>query len=130
MPTSPPPAPRLQPLRLAKSGLVLAGGALYALLVSWLGWGIPCPFYTLTSCECPACGVTRMLLSLLSGDVSRAYQLNAGLLLIAPLLILILGYHWLRWLRGDRRLENSVIHFLGIFAVLWLLGWGVLRNFI
>jgi hypothetical protein len=51
----------------------------------------PCPILTLTGWQCPGCGSTRALYSLLHGDLAQAFAMNplfiacyaSGLLLIA-----------------------------------------------
>jgi hypothetical protein len=63
-----------------------AGGAAYLKL--WLPathLAVPCPFYKLTGCYCPGCGITRAALSLLSGDVEQAFRYNALIFALAPL---------------------------------------------
>ena len=51
----------------------------------------PCPFHALTGLNCPGCGSTRMLRSLLDGEVIAAGQHN-------PLALLALA--WLAWKAG------------------------------
>ncbi|MHA6802866.1 DUF2752 domain-containing protein [Salinifilum ghardaiensis] len=77
--------------RFRRTGaLVGLGGAGAAQLVSGpITW--PCPFRLLTGFDCPGCGGTRMLESLLRGDVAAALQHNAFLLLVgAPAAIAVL----------------------------------------
>ncbi len=116
--------------RATLSLVVLLMGYGYLRLVSFLGWGIPCPFYAVTSCQCPACGVTRMAACLLRGDWASAYHYNAGLLVLSPLIIMILLADWLRWLRIERKPESSFLFFSRLFLVVLLVLWGVLRNII
>lgn len=68
--------------RLPRTGTLLGlGGACAVLLGSGvLSW--PCPFHLLTGWDCPGCGGTRMLVSLLRGDVLAALRHNAFLLLV------------------------------------------------
>jgi len=40
----------------------------------------PCPILTLTGWQCPGCGSTRALYSLLHGDVAQAFTMNPLLL--------------------------------------------------
>ena len=40
----------------------------------------PCPWLTLTGWQCPGCGSTRALYSLLHGDVAQAFVMNPLLL--------------------------------------------------
>lgn len=53
----------------------------------------PCPFALLTGLDCPGCGVTRMLFSLLHADLPAALHYNALALLLLPLL----AWSWTSW---------------------------------
>ncbi|MEP6697838.1 MAG: DUF2752 domain-containing protein [Pseudonocardiales bacterium] len=58
------------------------------------GSGLPlCPLRTLTGIDCPICGSTRMLHSLLHGDVAGAARYNVAALLMLPALM----WFWLVW---------------------------------
>ena len=94
------------------------------------GLGIPCPFHLLTGLNCPGCGVSRMLLSLMEGDLNAAFGHNAVLLCLLPVLaalFLVRAGRYLRrgsWIPG--RFGRGVE--LGLVGVLLL--WGAVRNFI
>ena len=76
------------------SAAILGVGCAYALFCHLTGWGIPCPFHALTGLNCPGCGVSRMLLSLLRLDFAAAFRYNAVLFCMLPLLDMALGvYH-------------------------------------
>ncbi len=73
-----------------------------------------------TGLSCPGCGSTRMLHSLLHGDVLAAARYNVLALLMAP----VFGWAWLAWTSprlGFRRLPtwrpSSRVQVIG------LLGW-------
>jgi hypothetical protein len=86
-----------------------------------------CPFRALTGWQCPACGGTRMAYDLLHGDVSRAWQDNALLLLVLPLLLLSLGRWAVEGWRG--RTYRLILPRYGVPLVLGVaLTWVVLRN--
>lgn len=66
------------PVRALKSvawvggaGLALAGASAFA------GWGLPCPWRTLTGTLCPFCGGTTLGVHLLQGDVAGAWAANS-----------------------------------------------------
>ena len=66
-------------------GAVAAGGA--ALAALWLRLGLPLPvcyFHEWTGLPCPSCGATRLVESMLSGDLLGAARWN-------PLLFLVLA---------------------------------------
>ena len=86
-----------------------------------------CPFRRLTGWQCPACGATRMTYDLLHGDVVRAWQDNALLLLVAPLAL-----WWLtRWLVAGVQGQRYVLHppsWVTPVALTTAVGWAVVRN--
>ena len=109
--------------------VVLLCGAGYAVFVLVTGWGIPCPIYTITGLKCPACGVSRMILSVLRLDFSSAYQYNPFLFVFAPLLLFCIIYPDVVYIKTGRpgigRL--GVVYWIVIAAALIF---GVLRNII
>ena len=112
---------------LRKYGIILGVGVAYLVVVLYLGWGIPCPIYTLTGLKCPACGISRMLVALVRLDLCEAFRQNAVLLCTLPLLLFCLIYPDVRFvLRGRRGMGR-----------LWVLPWveigllllfGIFRN--
>jgi hypothetical protein len=99
--------------------------------------GIPCPLHLLTGLDCPFCGSTRMAAALLRGDLAAAWQFNAAVLVIGPLLGVALGYQILVWLLeragwlklprlqlGSRGVQLVTATLMSVFVV-----FGVLRNF-
>ena len=81
-------------MRQSKWLFLLGAGVLYAAWYSITGWGVPCPFYSLTGLSCPSCGVTRMCVRLLRLDLSGAYRENPVLFLCLPFLFLLLVGHF------------------------------------
>ncbi|TDC94517.1 DUF2752 domain-containing protein [Saccharopolyspora aridisoli] len=84
----------------AGAALVLAAGP-----TSDAGFPLPpCPIKLLTGFDCPGCGGTRMLFSILHGDFPAALQFNA----LAVLLLPVLAWSWTAWVAGrlGRRLPT------------------------
>lgn len=71
-------------------GFGLAVSGLYAIT----GVGFPCPFRTFTGWQCPFCGGTRLGMSLLHGEVGRAFGYNPAVF-IGLVVITILGVLWI-----------------------------------
>ncbi len=55
----------------------------------------PCLFHQCTGLYCPGCGSTRMIHSLLHGDIRAAFGYNPLLLLCLPLVV-ICGLDWVK----------------------------------
>ena len=103
-------------------------GICYGLLVSRIGFGIPCVFRLVTGLKCPGCGVTHMALCLLRGDLSGAFYENPVVLMLLPIGLILairLTYRYLK--TGGKRLtkwENRVV----IAMIVLLIGFGIARN--
>ena len=97
----------------------------------WLsetGHGIPCIFHVVTGLQCPGCGVTRMLSALLHGDWRGAWESNAAVLTLSPVLAGLVGLSLVRWIRtGSARLPRWADAVTGVCVVLLLL-FTVARN--
>lgn len=113
---------------LAWAGAVIAAALAYAALVRVLGHGLPCPFHALTGLLCPGCGVTRMGLRLLQGDIFGAFSANPVLFCLLPFLFALLGVHLTRYVKtGEGKAPKWEERcWLTLAAV--LLVWGVVRN--
>ena len=109
-------------------GLLLLLGLLYALWGGLTRLWLPCPFHYLTGWDCPGCGVTRMCLALLCLDLSAAWSANPGMLLLSPLLLGLLSWHAVTYIRtGNRRFTRGETFLCWTLVVLFLL-YGLLRN--
>lgn len=74
-------------------------GFSYLIFCLFSGHSLPCPFHAVTGLDCPGCGFTRMMLAIIHGDISGAFEANPALLLGGPLLlgqILRRDSHWIR----------------------------------
>ena len=67
-----------------KCAIFLALGLAYYLYVRFTGYGIPCVFQVITHKYCPGCGASRMMVSLIHGDILAAAQYNLLLLVLLP----------------------------------------------
>lgn len=90
---------------LTGCAIVLLVGLLYYLIISIVGTGIPCLYYTFSGFYCPGCGVTRMAVSLLRLDFEMAFYYHPVLLCSLPVLGVCFGYQALRYVRtGETKL--------------------------
>lgn len=92
-------------------------------------WLPGCPFNWLTGLDCPACGSTRMVYSLLHGDLAAAWHFNPVMLVAG---LPLLGWLWLRWFLADRRNTRTspVSPRVGQAVVVVGLVWAVTRNLV
>jgi hypothetical protein len=89
----------------------------------------PCPVLQLTGWQCPGCGSTRALYSLLHGDVAKAFAMNPLLLASyasALLLVAMAVAERTRHLRLGRALSTAAIAIV-IAAVVYT---GLVRNLV
>lgn len=112
---------------LVRGGLLLLGGALYAWIAARFG-GISCVFHLVTGLKCPGCGVTRMCLSLLRGDLRGAFGQNPAVLCMLPAGAVVCCSRCAAYVRtGEKRLatwENVLVWSMIVVLVLF----GILRN--
>lgn len=107
--------------------IILTVGVAYFAFVMLTGIGIPCLFYTVTGLQCPACGISRMLIALVRSDFTAAYSYNQFLFINLPVILLCLIWSDVKYVRtGDRSLGRLNI-------VLWIevalaLVFGLVRN--
>ncbi len=108
------------------AGLSLAGAA-YGWVASHIG-GVPCLFRLVTGFQCPGCGVTRMCLLLLRGDVAGAFRANPAVFCLLPVGAVLAGSRGVRYVKYGRTgllpWENILVW--GMIFV--LLVFGLLRN--
>lgn len=118
---------RLRKLLLLCAALLLGGWA-YALFCRLTGWGIPCLFRLVTGWQCPGCGVSRMCLSLLRGDLRAAWRYNAAILCLLPALLALGGNLAFRYVRFGSLRPSRWADVLIWLMVAVLLVFGLCRN--
>lgn len=69
---------------LIKIASVLTLGIAYYIIIKIVGKGLSCPIKAITGKYCPGCGVTRMCMALISGDIKAAVQYNLLLMSLIP----------------------------------------------
>ncbi len=81
---------------------------LFALLPTAFIESLPdiCIFHHLFDVECPGCGMTRAISSILHGDLDAAIRFNRSVLVVFPLLCYVAASHlWneMKWRHGGKR---------------------------
>ncbi len=89
-----------------------------------------CPFYAITGYQCPGCGSSRAVYSIMHGNWKQAWQLNPALFIGVVLIILLLLAQFLRsrytiWWRIDRFFRSEWFIW-GLFVSIVL--WWIFRN--
>ena len=91
--------------------------------------GMPCPILSLTGLQCPGCGSTRALYSLLHGDPVKAFSMNPLLLACYASGTLLVGMTV-----AESRRRPRVARALSVAAISLVAGaaiyTGVIRNLI
>lgn len=87
---------------------------------------MPCIIYRLSGLYCGGCGATRMLLSLLRGDIAGAYTQNRALFLLLP--IWLGAFLALVLCRPCRLHGRKILYCLFLVSVAILFLFGILRN--
>lgn len=108
--------------------LLLGAGLAYAAFVTATGLFLPCPFRLVTGLLCPGCGVSHLCLALLRLDFPGAWDANAGLVLVLPILTLLLFQQARRYVTGITSPLPRWERILLWMTLIFLLIWGVVRN--
>ena len=89
---------------------------------------IPCPIHFLTGYNCPGCGLTRMLFSILKLDFYQAFRYNPFLfILLFPSLIIYINYLYSKYknkISWYSKIPNQVWYTLLVLLIVY----GILRN--
>ena len=97
----------------------------YAVIVIKFNIVIPCVFYTVTGLYCPGCGITRLCLSLLKGDLYQSFRYNPIIFIDLPILFILFVLNLLYKDKENlKKINNIIIIVLAIITV----AYGILRN--
>lgn len=89
---------------------------------------IPCIFHEVTGLYCPGCGVTRMFLSLLKGDIKQAFFYNQLLFISLPFFLILIGNNFIANLQEKTPLYKKIPNQIYIFYIILLLLFMIIRN--
>ena len=100
----------------------------YYLLNKYTGIYIPCLFKEITNLDCPGCGITRCLFSLLKLNIKDAYNYNQLVtILIIPFIVTYIYYNYCYILNRENKLKN-IINKISIYLLVVIILFGVYRN--
>lgn len=136
VPTETAAPPPIIPRRVWPLPLVLALGSLLALAGVLLFVFDPahhafypvCLFKKMTGYDCPGCGGLRSVHELLRGDLWRAFQLNAMVVVALPLLAVWTVLRWRNSSREGHRPRSRSTLLWAWLLVATVVTFGVLRN--
>ena len=110
--------------------VVILTGLLYFVITSILGYGIPCPIRLITGLQCPGCGVSRMLSSIIKLNFTDAFDYHPVLFTSLPFLAIIFSdILWQYIYYGKyqlRKWENVIM----IAIIVCLVAFCIIRNVI
>lgn len=120
---------RLKKVGIGFTVLIIVGLA-YFLICNKIGFGIPCLFHTITGLKCPGCGVSRMCISLLKGDIHSAFLYNRGIMVMSPFIVYFCVKELYLYVRYNDFALKKQERVLAIILIALLLIFDVLRNFL
>lgn len=100
----------------------------YAVIVITTGKSIPCFIHLLTGLQCPGCGISRMLISMLYGDFRTAFSFHPFLFITWPVLLTLLLNADYRYIKQGRANLSSSMNLVAITYVVLLLVFSIWRN--
>jgi hypothetical protein len=90
--------------------------------------GVGCPFHKLTGLDCPACGGTRALSSLLHGGLVNALHYNVMAVVLGAILVALAVLRHLGWTLPNSITASAVKCHRGAAALTVMVAWAILRN--
>lgn len=96
-----------------------------AMLYLKFGVAIPCIFYKITGLYCPGCGITRMCLSLLKGEIYQAFRFNPIIFIDVPLIVIFLIIE--KCFKNNKNIKK-ITNILFIILLIITIMFGILRN--
>jgi hypothetical protein len=96
-----------------------------AILYLKFGIALPCIINEITGFYCPGCGITRMCLSLLKGEIYQAFRYNPIIFIDVPIIIISLFLEkCFKNVKNINKITNVIFIILLIITIIF----GVLRN--
>ena len=93
-----------------------------------LNIGTLCIFKRITGLNCPSCGITRMGISLMRGDIKSAFRYNQLITVLLPLFAIYILFYLYRYLKlGTTKLsrwENVMMIIVSVVLILY----AIVRN--
>lgn len=110
--------------KLNKCFLFIFAGMLYAVIIQFTGFGIPCLFNKITGLKCPGCGITRGIMSCLHGNFIQGIKYNPPVILGSPVILYFLYQNTIKEKYKLNTIEKIILYIY--ITVLFI--YTVLRN--
>lgn len=103
-------------------------GTLYYLWGKYTGLFLPCIIHETTGLYCPGCGITRMIVSLIQGNLKAALHYNTALFFLLPILAVILIFQMIQYIKKGKIKISAALNVFLILTIIILVLFGILRN--
>ena len=101
---------------------------IYLVLVDLFHIGFVCIFHELTGLECPGCGITRCILSIIKGNFKDAFHYNMLIFILLPFAIMYSVYISYNYIKGKNYYKLGNKGWITLLVVVLL--FGIIRNII
>ena len=101
---------------------------IYVLVGEKLNFYIPCPIKFLTGFYCPGCGITRMILSILKGDLYQAFRYNPLVFILMPFIIFYFLEINISKIYNKSSICKKIPDYVFYIIIVILVVYGILRN--
>ena len=108
--------------------VLIVAGILYYFLNKYTDFAIPCVFHLVTRLQCPGCGITRMLFSLLRLDFANAFYYNPAIMISLPLLIVLATAILIEYIKNGKMLNKKWSNICFYFLIAYFIIFAILRN--
>ena len=118
---------RLKKVVLINVGLILLLFLYYKIYIKF-NVGIPCLFKLITGYDCPGCGITRCLFSLINLDIKMAFNYNALVTILIVPFIIYYCYMNYCYIFGKNNNVKKYVNKISIVLLMVCFVYGILRN--
>ena len=106
--------------------ILMACGIVYYFVVTYTPFAMRCYLHDLFGIQCPACGMTRMLLSASRLDLNKAFHYNIFMFISFPFIVGEIIYMF--YLNESRKKMNKVNKIIVRGWIIMFIVWGIVRN--
>ena len=118
---------RIKKVVLINVGLILLLFLYYKIYIKF-NVGIPCIFKLITGYDCPGCGITRCLFSLINLDIKSAFNYNALVTILIVPFIIYYCYMNYCYVFGKNDNVKKYVNKISIILLIVCFVYGIIRN--